>query len=68
MDQLCSQLEGLGGPVLLRQGLGDEGTASQAASVDGGDGGDSDGSWPVASLAGMWRLVYSSGFNNGTEG
>ncbi len=68
VDQLCSQLEGLGGPVLLRQGLGDEGATTGAAAAGGDDGGDSDSSWPVAALAGTWRLVYSSGFNNGTEG
>ncbi|GLC59065.1 hypothetical protein PLESTB_001439700 [Pleodorina starrii] len=58
VDELCSRLEGLGGPVVLApRGLG------AAASGGGGAGGSADDL-----LSGTWRLVYSSGFNSGSLG
>lgn len=59
VDELCSQLEGLGGPVALAAPAAGGQQGSAAASSSSGSSAPSD------LLAGTWRLVYSSGFNSG---
>eukprot|EP00198_Chlamydomonas_reinhardtii_P012908 XP_001702245.1 plastid lipid associated protein [Chlamydomonas reinhardtii] len=62
VDELCSQLEGLGGPVALAAPAAGGQQGSAAASSSSGSSAPSD------LLAGTWRLVYSSGFNSGSLG
>ncbi|KAG2483968.1 hypothetical protein HYH03_017213 [Edaphochlamys debaryana] len=60
VEELCAQLEGLGGAVAL---AGAPGAAAAAAVAGGGPH-----SAPSDLLGGSWRLVYSSAFNTGSLG
>ncbi|KAG2432658.1 hypothetical protein HYH02_006646 [Chlamydomonas schloesseri] len=72
VDALCSQLEGLGGPVALAAPAVAAGAGGSAAPFSTTTSSSSSGpSSPAAAadlLAGTWRLVYSSGFNSGSLG
>lgn len=68
VDELCSMLEGLAGAVAP---LTPPATSVSAGSSENSSSSASDGSTSGSGqdlLAGVWRLVYSSGFNSGSLG
>ena len=60
VDDLCSQLERLAGGIDLKPRI--------PGDIDYANGTVDEPSGAPEKLAGMWRLVYTSGFNTGSLG